>query len=108
MISKQTGGKEISRAFDVSTEEQERLMQRFAQAAATGDMQELLALLAEDVTLWADGGGKVVAALRPVRGRAKVACFIIGALRKLVPAEKVSRLLEVNGQLANPVRIHIQ
>lgn len=84
--------------FDVSPEEQERLMRRFAQAAATGNMQELLALLAEDVTLWADGGGKAVAALRPVRGRAKVARFIIGALSKLVPAEKVSRLLEVNGQ----------
>ncbi len=84
--------------FDVSPREQERLMERFAQAAGAGDMDGLLALLAEDVTLWADGGGKAVAALRPVRGRAKVARFIIGALGKLVPPDKVSRLLEVNGQ----------
>jgi hypothetical protein len=36
-------------------------------------------LLSEDVTLWADGGGKIKqAALRPIRGRDAVARFSLG------------------------------
>jgi RNA polymerase sigma-70 factor (ECF subfamily) len=61
-------------------------------------MQGLLGLLAEEVALWSDGGGKAVAALRPVRGADRVARFVVGSLRKLVPAERVSRLAEINGQ----------
>gem|GEM_PF-6625586 len=41
-------------------------------------------LLADDVTMWADGGGKVPgAALRPVQGRLNVARFLIGNPDKL-------------------------
>jgi len=36
--------------------------------------------------------------LRPIRGRERVAHFVVSALRNLVPHDRVSRLLEVNGQ----------
>ncbi len=73
-------------------------MQRFTRAAAAGDMEGLLALLADDITFWSDGGGKAAATMRPVHGRERVARLIVGALRKLAPPDRVARLLEVNGQ----------
>ncbi len=84
--------------FDTSPKQQERLMHKFTCAAAAGDMEGLLALLAEDITFWSDGGGKAAATMRPVHGRERVARLIVGALRKLAPPERVARLLEVNGQ----------
>jgi len=84
--------------FDTSPEQQERLMQKFTRAAAAGDMEELLALLADDITCWSDGGGKAAATMRPVCGRERVARLIVGSLRKLAPPDRVTRLLEVNGQ----------
>ena len=35
----------------------------------SGDMEALLSLLSDDVALWSDGGGKVVAARNPFTGR---------------------------------------
>jgi len=84
--------------FDTSPEQQERLMQKFTCAAAAGDMEGLLALLADDITCWSDGGGKAAATMRPVCGRERVARLIVGSLRKLAPPDRVTRLLEVNGQ----------
>jgi RNA polymerase sigma-70 factor (ECF subfamily) len=84
--------------FDTSPEQQERLMQKFTRAAAAGDMEGLLALLADDITCWSDGGGKAAATMRPVCGRERVARLIVGALRKFAPPDRVTRLLEVNGQ----------
>ena len=45
-------------------------------AAATGDMEGLLSMLAPDVTWTADSGGKATAARRPVVGAEKVAAII--------------------------------
>lgn len=55
-----------------------RLVERFLGAARDGDLAALEALLAEDVTSWADGGGTVFAARRPVHGRAIVARYLAG------------------------------
>ncbi len=52
--------------------------QRFVDAAVTGDLQGLLAVLAPDVVLTADGGGVIKAALRPIVGVDKVARFLSG------------------------------
>ena len=62
-------------------------------------MDALLSVLAEDVTWFADGGGKVPAGTRPVRGATKVARFIIGWAHKLVPGF-TTRLVDANGQPA--------
>ncbi|HEX4656933.1 MAG TPA: RNA polymerase sigma-70 factor [Streptosporangiaceae bacterium] len=57
------------------------LVDRFLAAARDGDLLGLERLLAADVTAWADGGGKVVAARRPVLGRARVARYLAGITR---------------------------
>jgi RNA polymerase sigma-70 factor (ECF subfamily) len=54
-------------------------------------------LLAEDVTLFSDGGGKVRAARRPIEGRAKVARFLLGILGK-GGGDLEIQVAEVNGQ----------
>jgi RNA polymerase sigma-70 factor, ECF subfamily len=62
-------------------------------------MDGLLALLAEDITLWGDGGGKIAGgARRPVHGASNVARLALGFLRRLVPQEITVRPTEINGQ----------
>jgi RNA polymerase sigma-70 factor, ECF subfamily len=77
--------------------EQERLTQRFLATLVTGDVGALAELLAADVVLYSDGGGKTAAARRPVRGRDRVARFFAGIRRKL-PPDVVARIVRVNGQ----------
>jgi RNA polymerase sigma-70 factor (ECF subfamily) len=85
--------------FDADRAQVDRLMDRFTQAAGEGDIDGLLAVLAEDITLWADGGGKVRgAALKPLRGSAAVARFVVGVIRRFVPAERTMRQAQINGQ----------
>ena len=72
-------------------------MVRFVQAATNGDMQGLLTLLADDITLWSDGGGKVAAALNPIQGSTNVARFLVGVAGKAPPGIETC-LAQVNGQ----------
>jgi RNA polymerase sigma-70 factor (ECF subfamily) len=62
---------------------------QFFVAASTGDVQTLMKMLAPDATWITDSGGKVVAALRPVVGAAKVAAMIAGLVRKGPPDTRV-------------------
>jgi RNA polymerase sigma-70 factor (ECF subfamily) len=80
----------------VSAVEQRALLDRFLGAVESGDLSELNTLLSEDVIAWNDGGGKVRAALRPVRGRAQVIAFLQGLLTRY-GLGATSRIL-VNGQ----------
>jgi RNA polymerase sigma-70 factor (ECF subfamily) len=85
--------------FEADPAQARRLTQRFTEASVAGDMDGLLAVLAEDITLWADGGGKIPgAALKPVRGPTPVARFVLGIMRRFVPAETTVRPAEINGQ----------
>ncbi|MEU8109400.1 RNA polymerase sigma factor SigJ [Nonomuraea muscovyensis] len=64
-----------------------QVTERFAAAALGGDLQALLKVLAPDVTLWTDGGGKGPAtSLRPVQGRDQVAALFMSVAATL-PAE---------------------
>ncbi len=56
--------------------------ERFLAAAATGDVQSLMDLLAPDVVFLGDGGGVVSAARRPVHGADRVARLVAGLFRK--------------------------
>ncbi|WP_278263216.1 RNA polymerase sigma-70 factor [Nocardia sp. AG03] len=58
------------------------VVERFALAAATGNVQALMDVLAPDVVFLGDGGGVVSAARRPVEGPDKVARLVIGLLAK--------------------------
>ncbi len=75
-----------------------QVTERFLDAVVGGDLNALMEVLAPEVTLWADGGGKARAAgLRPVHGRDKVARLIIGdAARRPIPDLGV-RHRRVNG-----------
>lgn len=86
--------------FPASRQTHRQLLNRYQQAVQTGEMNPLMSLLAEDVTLWADGGGKIkTAALRPIIGRDKVARFSLGT-RRFMPANHHIEMAEVNGQPA--------
>ncbi|WP_327348084.1 RNA polymerase sigma-70 factor [Streptomyces europaeiscabiei] len=63
-----------------------RITEQFMTAAATGDLEGLLSLLAPDVTWTADSGGRTTAARRPVVGAEKVAAVLMGIFRRGRPA----------------------
>ena len=83
--------------FERSPEQEERLTERFVEACVSGDMEGLVGLLSEDVTLWSDGGGKVAAAPYPIHGPESVARFLLGVLRT-VPPGFFARPTQVNGE----------
>ncbi len=85
--------------FKASREQREELATRFFAAAEEGDLQGLEELLAHDVVLHGDGGGKVPALARAVHGRARVARTLMAGLRALTRFGGItSRREEVNGQ----------
>jgi RNA polymerase sigma-70 factor (TIGR02957 family) len=84
--------------FQTTREEREELSRRFFAAAEAGDLAGLEALLAHDVTLTGDGGGKVPALARSLHGRSRVAHTVLNWFRVGVRLPGVSlRAAEVNG-----------
>jgi len=83
--------------FEASQENQHRLLGQFLEAARTGNMEQLLSVLSEDVMLYADGGGKGFAPPEPVRGASNVARGA-DAFRKLIAHGLVPRIAEINGE----------
>lgn len=84
--------------FSTTREQQQELARRFFAAAQQGDLAGLEALLAHDVELTGDGGGKVPALARSLRGRSRVARTLTNWLGLLSRFPQVSfRLVEVNG-----------
>jgi RNA polymerase sigma-70 factor (TIGR02957 family) len=85
--------------FDASREQREQLADRFFAATAEGDLAGLEELLAEDVELHGDGGGKVPALARALYGRVRVARTLRNWLRA---GERIAgvqtRRVDVNGQ----------
>ena len=84
--------------FQTTREQRDKLAIRFFEAAEHGDLAGLEALLASDVQLTADGGGKVPALARSVHGRSRVARRLINYWVRLVTRMGVSiQPAEVNG-----------
>ena len=93
------------RVFQTSREEHRRLLMAFVRAAADGEHDRLLELLAQDAVLIADAGpggtryGRIRNVGRPVVGRTKIAALMEAAARqKLPPVEIQERVL--NGEPA--------
>jgi RNA polymerase sigma-70 factor (ECF subfamily) len=82
---------------EVQQEEAQRLFEAFSQAVRDFDVDALARVLSEDAVLLADGGGKVSAVPRPLRGGALVARTFIGFAR--LPASRAWRLApaRING-----------
>lgn len=81
--------------FSVDRREHLDLVDRFVAAAATGDRAGLEALLARDVVLWNDGGGRISASRNPILGPEKVVRFLLGIMRRHARTEAYR--IDVNG-----------
>ena len=90
--------KERRPRFEASREQREELAARFFAAAEEGDLHGLEQLLAHDVVLRGDGGGKAPALKRAMHGRARVARTLAGGLRALARFDLTLRREQVNGQ----------
>lgn len=84
------------RRFNPRPEAQARMLSAFQNAITSGSSDRLEQLLAEDVQLGADGGGKVIAALNIIDGKDKVLRFIKGILSKAW-SDLSSQFTEFNG-----------
>jgi RNA polymerase sigma-70 factor (TIGR02957 family) len=87
--------------FEADRSKKREATERFFAATTGGDINELMELLAPDVTLWTDGGGKVRQAMRPIRGVEKVARWIAGAIRRpyegVAVADMSAEVVDING-----------
>ncbi|GAA2891355.1 RNA polymerase sigma-70 factor [Nonomuraea rubra] len=76
----------------------EELARRFFDAAAGGDLDALLGMLAPDVVLHGDGGGKAQAIARPATGADRVAKLLVAGLRRVGRLGVSYRPAMVNGR----------
>jgi RNA polymerase sigma-70 factor (ECF subfamily) len=84
--------------FRLPRERGQQIAAAFFAATRSGDMQELQSLLAADVTVYSDGGGKIPAAMRPIVGFDAV--MQLHASLATLFAKKMSRMVRyglING-----------
>jgi RNA polymerase sigma-70 factor (TIGR02957 family) len=85
--------------FEASREQHKELATRFFAAAEEGDLEALEELLAHDVVLHSDGGGKAPTIARAIHGRVRVARTLVAGLRTAARSVGFTlRREEVNGQ----------
>ena len=92
----------------VSRSEQQAVVERFLAALRTGQLQELMEVMAPDVVLIADGGGLAAAVLAPIHGAEPVATLLARANRSVAAFETTTVWLngapagriEIDGELA--------
>jgi RNA polymerase sigma-70 factor (ECF subfamily) len=84
--------------FETSREQREKLAARFFEAIREGDLDGLVALLAEDAVATGDGGGKAAARPTPLHGGEKVARFMLGLMRLAERHAYTFEFLELNGE----------
>ncbi|MBT2335973.1 RNA polymerase sigma-70 factor [Variovorax paradoxus] len=83
--------------FSVPRETHQRLLRAFADAAARGSLQDLKALMAEDVELIGDGGGKVQSFSKILRGSQRLAQLYFALWRRMGASVRME-LAEINGE----------
>jgi RNA polymerase sigma-70 factor (ECF subfamily) len=92
-----------------TAESRRAIAERFARAFSSGDGAGLTALLAKDVGMWSDGGGKASAARRPLMGSDQVITLLIGLHRTAQAADILRdvslRIEDVNSEPALIVRV---
>lgn len=82
--------------FNPPPAKQEQMLAQFFSAIDSGDLDGLRSMLAKDVMLWSDGGGKIAAATRPLSGTEAIARFLIGINQK-APAGVTRTFNQING-----------
>lgn len=83
--------------FEVSEDAHRRLLEKFVQAARSGERAAMESLLADDVQLVSDGGGKVPSFGKILRGAHRIANLYWVLWRRLAP-QIVYRIAQVNGE----------
>jgi RNA polymerase sigma-70 factor (ECF subfamily) len=92
--------------FDGDEALRDRLLERFLAAADDGDLEAFEELLADDAILYADGGGKVTAARRPLIGPTRIGHAFTAITRKLRRRGVVdTQRVTVNGQPGRILRM---
>ena len=85
--------------FDADEAARDALLERFLAAAEEGDLEALEEVLAKDAVLYADGGGKAMAAQEPIFGAAPIARFMAAVTQvRRAFGNFETRLVRVNGQ----------
>jgi RNA polymerase sigma-70 factor (ECF subfamily) len=82
--------------FEVDRAEHSRLVERFHAAAYAADERALLNLFSSDIAVVSDGGGKITAARKVVRGVAKVMRLFTVAFRS-ISDHVTTEIIEING-----------
>ena len=85
--------------FTPSPAQHQQITARFLAAALAGDLAGLQRLLADGVTVWTDGNGRVGAVRRPIVGRDRAAHYLTG-MRRLADEGVEFVIVEVNGEPA--------
>jgi RNA polymerase sigma-70 factor (TIGR02957 family) len=84
--------------FEASREQRDEVARRFFDAASGGDINGLLSLLAPDVVMVGDGGGKGQALREPMHGPERIARFLLGLYRRAQKDGTYAVPALVNGQ----------
>ena len=84
--------------FEASREQRDELAQKFFAAAEQGNTQALVEMLAADVVVYGDGGGKVPSWPRPIYGRESVAKLMVGVLARVAAVNGSLQPTHINGQ----------
>jgi RNA polymerase sigma-70 factor (ECF subfamily) len=84
--------------FEATETDRDEMLRGFLHATQTGDMKGLLDMLANDVVLHTDGGGKAIALPSEVHGGERVTRVIMSSMEKLVPKNLELRTLRINGE----------
>ena len=82
--------------LNLSQSEQNLIVEQFIVAWNQGDLNTLLDLMTKEVTFYADGGGKVTAAQKPLQGQFKVARFLLAIKRSSLIPHFSSQAILVN------------
>ena len=104
--------------FEASRDQREEIVRRFFAAAEQGDPDGLLELLAADVVLYGDGGGRAPALGRPLHGADRVSRTMINWMRTglrigarfepvWVNGQPGARFLNPEGELINVVALDV-
>ena len=83
--------------FEASADEHDRAVRAFAHAVQEGDLDGLVAVLDPDVVWTSDGGGRAIAARKPLRGAARVARAWVALRRRAIG--RTATPIELNGRL---------
>jgi RNA polymerase sigma-70 factor, ECF subfamily len=104
--------------FTVTNREHEELLKRFLDACRAGDLEPLVEILEDSVTLYSDSGGKAAAAARILVGRNEIVRFLTNVFRNRSTMFAGARIVSFNGasgilffeegQVATAISLEIQ